>query len=588
MIISRTGWLKLALVFIVFSATTLKIKAQTKQPNVVLILADDQGWGDLSMHGNPWVKTPNIDCLAKEGTEFSNFYVSPLCAPSRAEILTGRYHLKTGVVSVSRGLEILNTEEITLGELFKANGYKTGIFGKWHNGEHYPNTPNDQGFDEFLGFCAGHWSNYFNTDLDHNGKMVKTKGYITDVLADAAINFIDKNKDKPFFCYVPFNAPHSPFQVPDKYFNKYKAKNLTDELACVYGMVDNMDENIGRILGFLKQNNLGENTIVIFLSDNGPNTVRYNADLRDIKGSVHEGGVKVPFIIKWKNNLPTNKKVNTPSTGVDIYPTLRALCKLKAFQTKPLNGIDISPLILNSNATLTNRNLFTHVNFMQVPVNKNLGGFRDNQFRFVLQNNKPELYDLKADASEKINLAGENQATTEKYLNEYELWFAKQSEALEYFQPILISQKGAELFGYEADISKGLKFKEGHGWAHDWIAGWTSTKDSIYWNIDCKKAGYYNLKLTYLCKKEEIGSTLQIKVGQQTLKKIVDKAFESKVIFSPDRVPRKEVYEMEKWGELCSGSIYIPAGKTSLSIKASKIKHKNAVELYSVKITEAH
>ena len=204
--------------------------AQIK-PNVVLILTDDQGWGDLSLHGNTILETPQLDKLAKSGKQLTKFYVSPLCAPSRASILTGRYHLNTGVLSVSKGLEVMDSDETTIAELFKANGYNTGIFGKWHNGQHYPNRPNDQGFDEFLGFCAGHWSNYFDTELDHNGKMEKTKGYITDVLTNAALAFMSDNKDKPFLCYIPYNAPHSPHQVPDKYFNKYKAKGLDNELA---------------------------------------------------------------------------------------------------------------------------------------------------------------------------------------------------------------------------------------------------------------------------------------------------------------------------------------------------------------------
>jgi arylsulfatase A len=193
-----------------------------QKPNVILILTDDQGWGDLSLHGNPWLETPQLDRLARGGVRFQNCYASPLCAPTRASLLTGRYHLSTGVLSVSNGLEVMDAEETTLAELFKANHYATGIFGKWHNGSHFPSRPIDQGFDEFVGFCAGHWSNYFNTTLAYNETFKKTSGYITDVLTEAALAFIERNKTKPFFCYIPYNAPHSPHQVPDKYFRKYK------------------------------------------------------------------------------------------------------------------------------------------------------------------------------------------------------------------------------------------------------------------------------------------------------------------------------------------------------------------------------
>ena len=174
----------------------------------MVILSDDQGYGDLSLHGNKNISTPVLDQFAKESARFDRFYVSPLCAPTRASLLTGRYHLRTGTVSVSQGLEIMQSNEVTLAEVLHDNGYRTGIFGKWHNGEHMPNHPMGQGFDEFFGFCGGHWSNYFDTELEHNGKKMQTKGYITDILTDKAIEFIDVNKDKPFLLLC--SVQHSP------------------------------------------------------------------------------------------------------------------------------------------------------------------------------------------------------------------------------------------------------------------------------------------------------------------------------------------------------------------------------------------
>ena len=228
---------------------------EKSSPNVLLILTDDQGWGDLGVHGNPIIQTPVLDDFARKGVEVKNFYVSPLCAPTRASLLTGRYHLRTGTRWVSDGLENMNPEEVTLAEMFKSAGYATGCFGKWHNGAHFPFHPNQQGFDEFIGFCAGHWNNYFNTTLQHNGEPFPTEGYITDVLTDEAIKFIEQSGDEPFFCYVPYNVPHGPFQVPDQYFDKYynQLDTMQDEternkLAAVYGMCENMDANIGRLL----------------------------------------------------------------------------------------------------------------------------------------------------------------------------------------------------------------------------------------------------------------------------------------------------------------------------------------------------
>ena len=268
-----------------------------QSPNVIVILSDDQGWGDLSIHGNPYLETPHIDQLAHNGLQHTNFYVNPLCAPTRASLLTGRYNLRTGTRWVSSGLENMRPEEFTLAELFKSANYATGCFGKWHNGAHYPFHPNQQGFDEFIGFCAGHWNNYFNTTLEHNGEEYSTEGYITDVLTDEAITFIEKNQQQPFFCYLPYNVPHGPFQVGDTYYDKYYAMLDTmqheqerQKLAAVYGMCENLDDNVGRIVSTLDSLSLLENTIIIYLTDNGPNGSRYNGGMRGTKGSTHEGG----------------------------------------------------------------------------------------------------------------------------------------------------------------------------------------------------------------------------------------------------------------------------------------------------------
>ncbi len=561
--------------------------AQNK-PNVVLILTDDQGWGDLSLHGNPFLETPQIDQLAKSGKEFTQFYVSPLCAPSRASLLTGRYHLNTGVLSVSKGLEVMETEETTIAELFKANGYRTGIFGKWHNGQHYPNRPIDQGFDEFLGFSAGHWSNYFNTQLEHNDKLVQTKGYITDVLTDAALQFMSANKDQPFLCYIPYNAPHSPHQVPDKYFNKYKAKGLDNELASIYGMVENVDDNVGRVLRYLKENKLEENTIVIFLSDNGPNGIRYNGNMQGIKGTVHEGGTRVPFFISWKNHIQPGQTDTTIAGHIDIYPTLRDLCNLKNIPGKPLAGLSLASLILNDTPAFdTNRKLYTHVNFMELPAGLNAGGFRSDQYRFVYEKNKPQLYDLSTDPEEKKDLSIIRSDLTTNYFNNYNTWFANAISGLQYNRPIILSKSGAELPTYEATLSSGIEFKEGHGWAHDWVEKWNNTRDSIFWEIDCINPGRYIVEIEYLCKKVNVGSRIICSIGNQSRGVVIQQAFYSKQIPSPDRVPRKEAYEMSGWKRLKIGTFTIAEGKQIIKLKASKIKNNNVAEINLLRLTPA-
>ncbi|QMU28762.1 arylsulfatase [Adhaeribacter radiodurans] len=555
------------------------------RPNVILILTDDQGWGDLSLHNNPWVETPHLDSLAKRGKEFTHFYVSPLCAPSRASILTGRHHLSTGVLSVSKGLEIMDPEETTLAELFKANGYRTGIFGKWHNGQHYPSRPNDQGFDEFLGFSAGHLSNYFNTNLEKNAAKVKTKGYITDVLTNAALQFITDNKNKPFFCYIPYNAPHAPFQVPDRYFNKYKDKGLNNELAAVYGMVDNIDENVGKILQYLKQNKLEENTIVLFLSDNGPNGHRFNDMMKGIKGSVHEGGVRAPFFISWKNHIQADQNIDVPIANVDIYPTLSELCKLTSIPGKPIAGMSLVPLLLNNGVSFkANRNLYTHVNFMTVPVDLNAGGFRNSQYRLVYENDKPQLYDLRRDPEEKTDLASVNSQLVNQFTDDYKKWFTAVSANLMYNRPIVVSQKGVALPTYEASLTAGIKFKEGHGWAHDWIERWNTTTDSISWEINCQDSGKYRVEIEYLCKKTDVGSRIVCRIGKESKPATIKNAFYSAQIPSPDRVPRKEAYEVSSWKRMEVGTYYIASGKQLVTLRALQVSNKNVAEINSINL----
>jgi arylsulfatase A-like enzyme len=202
---------------------------RNNSPNVILILSDDQGWGDLSLNGNLDISTPNIDQLGNTGVRFDRFFVSPVCSPTRAEILTGRHHVRGGVYSTSKGGERLDIDEETIAEVFKSRGYKTAAYGKWHNGMQAPFHPNSRGFDDFYGFCSGHWGNYYNPLLEHNGNLVKGNGFIINDLTQHGIDFIKKNKNQPFFLYLPYNTPHSPMQVPDRFWEKYKDKELNQE-----------------------------------------------------------------------------------------------------------------------------------------------------------------------------------------------------------------------------------------------------------------------------------------------------------------------------------------------------------------------
>ena len=242
-----------------------------EHPNIVVILTDDQGWGDLSLHGNTAIETPNIDRLARSGAQFDRFYVSPVCSPTRAEFLTGRHHVRCGVYSTSEGGERVNADETMISELFQNAGYKTAAFGKWHSGMQYPYHPNARGFEEFYGFCSGHWGNYFSPMLEHNGQLVTGNGFIVDDLTDRALSYIEQHQHEPFFIYLPYNTPHSPMQVPNTWWEKFKDKQLTQDhpkkqsekinhTRAALAMCENIDWNVGRLLAKIDELKLADNT----------------------------------------------------------------------------------------------------------------------------------------------------------------------------------------------------------------------------------------------------------------------------------------------------------------------------------------
>jgi arylsulfatase A-like enzyme len=247
-----------------WSESTLPAAAASRPPNVVVLLADDQGWADLAVNGNTNARTPNLDTLARAGATFDRFYVCPVCSPTRAEFLTGRYFPRTGVAGVDSGRERINADETTVAETFKAAGYATGVFGKWHNGGQGPYHPNARGFDEFYGFTAGHWGWYFDAPMEHNGREMRGRGYIADDLTERALEFVAQNRARPFLCYVAFNTPHSPFCVPDEYWNRWKdaplalrspdaAREDPTTTRCVLAMNENLDWNVGRASGTRKR-----------------------------------------------------------------------------------------------------------------------------------------------------------------------------------------------------------------------------------------------------------------------------------------------------------------------------------------------
>ncbi len=557
----------------------------TRRPNVLLIITDDQGYGDLGLHGNEQIRTPRLDQLGRESIRFDRFFVSPLCAPTRASLLTGRYSLRTGAKGVAQGLETMRAEEVTIAEALRAAGYRTGLFGKWHNGEHYPYTPNGQGFEEAFGFNLGHWNNYFDTTLERNGRPVKTKGFITDVLTDAALDFINTNRQRPFFCYLAYNAPHSPFQVPDKYFDYYKAKGLDDYLASVYGMVENLDDNIGRVLQRLDELKLREDTIVIFMTDNGPNGARFNGDMRGTKGSLHEGGSRVPFFLRWPARFKQPRLVKKLAAHIDLFPTLVELCGVPMPQTLPQDGRSLVPLLEGKETDWPDRTLFTQHQLPNDP-NRVTGAARTERYRLVNEGRGWELFDMENDPAQKKNIAAEQPDVVKSLTTAFENWrleILPQTGHQRLARPPIpvghAEENPVELPVPQAQFTGGLRFSGRHP-NNAWLTGWTSLEATVEWELDVARAGRYAVSLQYLCPKADAGSRVQISAAG-TVTETTVRATSGQPIKSPDRVPRTEVYEMD-WATAPAGALTLPQGRAKLTVRALTKPGDAVMELKSV------
>lgn len=417
------------------------ISAQTPEhPNVILIITDDQGYGDLGITGNPNVKTPSIDKFARESIRFNNFYVSPVSAPTRSSLMTGRYSLRTGVRDTNNGGAIMAEGEITIAEMLKDAGYRTGIFGKWHLGDNYPFRPGDQGFDESVIHLTGGMgqpgdittyfkgdSSYFDPVLWKNGKQKSYKGYCSDIFTDQAIDFIERNNTTPFFCYLAFNAPHTPLQVPDKYYKMYKGTDPSqgyeklmqpqipmtekdkEDARRVYAMVSNIDENVGKVLKKLDELSLSENTVVIFMTDNGPQQRRYVAGMRGLKGSVYRGGVRVPFYLRYPPLKKKNIEIDESTAHIDVMPTLAELCNAGLPSDRKIDGSSLVPVINGKFEKTKDRALFFYWTRHSPELYNNIA-LQKGKYKLVGNTDyssaveKFELYDIDNDPFENTNL----------------------------------------------------------------------------------------------------------------------------------------------------------------------------------------
>ena len=550
---------------------------ENEKPNILIFLSDDQGWGDLSINGNTNLSTPNIDNIGKNGAIFERFYVSPVCSPTRAELLTGKYFFRSGVNGVTKGYERLDLDFTLISDFFKEKKYNTGLFGKWHNGSQPPYHPNSRGFDEFYGFTSGHWGNYFDPVLERNSKIIRGKGYISDDISDKAISFMKYSKES-FFTFISFNTPHSPMQVPESFLEnkklikrgRYKENESILKTKAALAMVENLDYNVGRVLDSLKKYNKIENTIVIFFSDNGPNGNRWNNDLKGKKGSTNEGGVRVPFLLQWPKKIKKGIQINQITSVLDIFPSL----------------IDLTNL--SSNINFDGRSFVEYLNKPELKDDKrkifsywgNKISVRNNNF--ILDHND-ELYDLRSDEQQLKPIVNSQNDDYEELRNAKKDW--KERVVGKYiiknekrrFTVNFSSQIDTHLPARDAEITGQLKRSSIHANC-SFIENWTDVEDYIYWEIDVMEDSTAKAELYYTLAPEDVGTKISIEYENKVYEKVLSEYFDSNLVGKKiDIVERTESYTKD-FKKIDIGEIDFKKGKSTLKIRTNKIIGKKSID----------
>lgn len=495
------------------------------RPNVVFVLTDDQGYGDLSCHGNPVVKTPRIDELYACSVRLTDFHVGPTCAPTRAGLLTGHYANSTGVWHTIGGRSLLREDEVGMAEFFRRSGYATGIFGKWHLGDNVPYRPQDRGFETVVvhggggvGQTPDFWGNSYFDDRYWDGRdHRKFAGYCTDVWFREALQFIEGNRDRPFFCYVPTNAPHSPHLVDPSYSDPYLPLTPHEERAKFYGMLANIDENVGGLRLRLQELGLADNTIFIFMTDNGSAggvdtdgdqyvASGFNAGMRGKKGSEYDGGHRVPFFMHWPaGGLDGGADVDRLTANVDVLPTLIELCRLDNAEGREFDGRSLAPLLGvravavqgaasggpkpgGGAGSWPERVVVTDSQRLAQPVKWRKSAAMTDRWRLV---NGRELYDVRSDPEQRRDLAGEHTDVVARLRRAYEAWWTKVSRRFDEEIPIAIGGPGARKLRLTT-----------HDWRNEdcdcaWNQGMVRRGRICngHWEVEVKEAGRYRFTL---------------------------------------------------------------------------------------------
>lgn len=555
-------------------------RQQSRRPNILVILADDQGWGDLSIHGNSNLSTPNIDSLARDGALFDRFFVCSVCAPTRAEFLTGRYHPRGGVRGVSIGEERLNLDETTIAETFREAGYRTGAFGKWHNGSQHPYHPNARGFDEYYGFTSGHWGQYFDPELDHNGRLTRGKGFIIDDLADHAVSFIEQNRANPFFCYLPLNTPHSPMQVPDRFYKKFRnytpkltARNPAQEdighTRAALAMCENIDWNVGRVLATLDRLRLAEETIVLYFSDNGPNGWRWNGGMKGRKGSLDEGGLRAPCLFRWKRHIPAGSRIPQIAGAIDLLPTFSELAGVPLTSKKPLDGRSLKPLLLRERVDWAPRQIFTMQN-RRVTV-------RTQQYRL---DPAGALYDMEADPLQDRDISGDKPEVAASLRAAAAAWAREMLPLVgPDTRPFPVGFSDITMLPARDGVPHGGVKRSAQSPNCTYFTNWKSKDDSITWDVEVGRAGTYEASAYYTCPASDTGSAIELSFGGASVQAQVQLPHDPPLIGkSDDRQDRSQSY-VKDFKPLALGAIQLKKSRGPLTLRAVEIPGSQVAEI---------
>lgn len=557
-----------------------------ERPNLVVVLADDQGWGDLSVNGNTNLSTPALDALARAGARFEHFYVSPVCSPTRAEFLTGRQHPRGGVHDTSRGGERLDLDETTIAEVFRRAGYATGAFGKWHNGSQAPYHPNARGFQEYHGFTSGHWGEYFDPPLEHDGQPVRGRGYIADDFTDHALSFIEAHRGGPFFCYLAFNTPHSPWQVPDRDFAQLEGKLLPmrypgpqpeeiETTRAVLAMNVNLDRNVGRLLSRLDALGLARDTIVVYFSDNGPATWRWNGGMRGKKGSTDEGGVRSPLFVRWPGRIAPGTVVRPIAAAIDLLPTLAELCGVPLAGTRPLDGLSLAALLLGKTDKAADRTLFSHWNG-QV-------GARSQRFRLDAAG---RLYDIEADPGQTRDVAAEHPDEARRLRGEVARWRREVlSEMGPDERPFTLGEPGFPLTVLPArdGLPRGEVRRSARAPNCSFFTNWRTTADRITWDVEVRAPGRFEVELNYTCPATDVGSKVELELKGQRISATIAEGSDPPLRGAErDRAPRGPESYVKDFRPLRLGVIDLPRGRGELSLRALEVPGGQVADVRSI------